>query len=151
MAKMTMLEVQAVKDRIKFLLRKRRTTENKLAGSDKSLQKQLNNQISHTATLTVATLLRILEHFPDVSADYLLRGINATLTDAEASQGAIVSEDFPTSEGAMTSDSLAPDHYGAGSPPVSDDAVKFLIQQLEEKDRQITRLLDLVNQLRQEQ
>ena len=147
-----MLEVQAVKDRIKFLLRKRRTTENKLAGSDKGLQKQLNNQISHTATLTVATVLRILEYFPDVSADYLLRGINATFTDAEVPQGAIASEDFPVSEGAMTSDSLAPDnHYGAGKPHVSNDAVKFLIQQLEEKDRQINRLLDLVNQSKQKQ
>ena len=149
---MTMLEVQAVKDRIKFLLKKRRTTENKLAGSDKGLQKQLNNQISHTATLTVATVLRILEYFPDVSADYLLRGINATFTDAEVPQGAIASEDFPVSEGAMTSDSLAPDnHYGAGKPSVPNDTVRFLIQQLEEKDRQINRLLDLVNQSKQEQ
>lgn|GEM_PF-908873 len=148
---MTMLEVQAVKDRIKILLKKRRTSENKLAGSNKGLQKQLNNQISHTATLTVATLLRILEHFPDVSADYLLRGINATFTGAEVSQGAIASEDFPASEGAMTSDSLAPDHYGAGKPPVSDDTVKFLFEQLEEKDRQINRLLDLISQSKQEQ
>ena len=147
-----MLEVQLVKDRIKFLLRKRRTTENKLAGSDKGLQKQLNNQISHTATLTVATVLRILEYFPDVSADYLLRGINATFTDAEVPQGAIASEDFPVSEGAMTNDSLAPNnYYGAGKPSVSNDTVKFLIQQLEEKDRQINRLLDLVNQSKQEQ
>ena len=146
-----MLEVQLVKDRIKFLLRKRRTTENKLAGSDKGLQKQLNNQISHTATLTVATVLRILEYFPDVSADYLLRGINATFTDAEVSQGAIASEDFPASEGAMTNDSLAPNHYGADKPPVPNDTVRFLIQQLEEKDRQINRLLDLINQLKQEQ
>ena len=149
---MTMLEVQLVKDRIKFLLRKRRTTENKLAGSDKGLQKQLNNQISHTATLTVATVLRILEYFPDVSADYLLRGINATFTDAEVPQGAIASEDFPVSEGAMTSDSLASDnHYGAGKPSVPNDTVRFLIQQLEEKDRQINRLLDLVNQSKQKQ
>ena len=148
---MTMLEVQAVKDRIKILLKKRRTSENKLAGSDKGLQKQLNNQISHTATLTVATLLRILEHFPDVSADYLLRGINATFTDAEVPQGAIVSEDFPASEGAIASEDLAPDHYGAGKPHVPNDTVRFLIQQLEEKDRQINRLLDLINQPKQEQ
>lgn len=149
---MTMLEVQAVKDRIKILLKKRRTSENKLAGSNKGLQKQLNNQISHTATLTVATLLRILEHFPDVSADYLLRGINATFTGAEVSQGAIASEDFPASEGAIASEDLAPDnHYGAGKPPVSDDTVKFLFEQLEEKDRQINRLLDLISQSKQEQ
>lgn len=67
-------KTDAVRKRIKRLLRQRGTTEHRLADGDAALQVRLNNQLSHGARLTADTILTVLERFPDVSAEWLLRG-----------------------------------------------------------------------------
>lgn len=63
-----------VRERIKHLQNEKGFTENGLAGGDIPTQKRLNRQLSHDAAITLDTLLRILDKYPDVSADWLLRG-----------------------------------------------------------------------------
>ena len=88
-----MSEVLEVKARIKALLKERRVTENQLSNDGPFSQKVLNNQISHQATLTVEMLLFLLDRFPDVSADWLMRGTEidhtAMVADTEAVRGLV--------------------------------------------------------------
>lgn len=63
-----------VRERIKHLQNEKGFTENGLASGDTPTQKRLNRQLSHDAAITLDTLLRILGKYPDVSADWLLRG-----------------------------------------------------------------------------
>ena len=48
-------------------------TENSISG-DSATQKRLNRQLSHGGTITLDTILLILDACPEVSADWLLLG-----------------------------------------------------------------------------
>lgn len=63
-----------VRGRIRQLQTEKGFTENGLAQGETSAQKRINRQLSHGAALTLDTVLRILMAYPDVSADWLLRG-----------------------------------------------------------------------------
>lgn len=82
---------------------------------DSATQKRLNRQLSHGATITLQTLLLVLKACPDVSADWLLFG-----------------------QGDMTG------REKAEPQDVSEITLRFL-SLLEEKDRQIDRLLQLLS------
>lgn len=123
-----------VRERIKALMRERRVTENKLSEGDSSLQRRLNSQLSHDSKLTVETLLLILDKFPDVSADWLLRGRE----QEKAVQGVASVGDNSIANNNNTTVNAT-------------EAVRCLVsqleekdKQLEEKDRQIDRLLQLL-------
>ena len=111
-----MSEVLDVKGRIKTLLREHRVTENQLSNDGPFSQKVLNNQISHKATLTVEMLLFILDRFPDVSAEWLMRGKETTTEPTTASDT---------------------------------EAVRGLLAQLAEKDRQLAEKDKQIGQLLQ--
>ena len=66
---------KALRERIRQVQTEKGITENGLAAGDASTQKRLNRQLSHGAAITSDTLLRILDACPDVSADWLLRGL----------------------------------------------------------------------------
>lgn len=66
---------EGVRQRLKELQKEKGYTENGLAGGDANRQKRLNRQLSHGAVITLDTILSILDNYPDVSADWLLRGI----------------------------------------------------------------------------
>ena len=68
------LTEEGVRQRLKELQKEKGYTENGLAGGDTNRQKRLNRQLSHGAVITLDTLLSVLENYPDVSADWLLRG-----------------------------------------------------------------------------
>lgn len=65
-----------VRDRINQLLKDKGFTQNSVAAGDKPAQKRLNSQLSHGAAITLDTVLRILDACPDISADWLLRGVD---------------------------------------------------------------------------
>ena len=65
---------EKVRERISALKLQKGFTENGLAGGDTPTQKRLNRQLSQGAAITLDTLTRILETYPDVSAEWLLRG-----------------------------------------------------------------------------
>jgi hypothetical protein len=124
-----MSDVLEVKGRIKALLKERKVTENQLSNDGPFSQKVLNNQISHKATLTVEMLLFILDKFPDVSADWLMRGTEGT--DA----GKVVGDNNIANNRNTT---------------VNDtDAVRGLVAQLAEKDKQLAEKDKQIGQLLQ--
>ena len=111
-------DVLEVKGRIKTLLRERNVTENQLARDGRFSQKVLNRQISHEATLTVEMVLYILDRFPDVSADWLLKGI-----DTRTAGNVVGDNNIANNRNTTVNDA---------------DAVRVMAQQLSEKDKQIT-------------
>lgn len=100
---------EAVRARINKLQTEKGFTENGLAGGNIPTQKRLNRQLSHGAAITLDTLLRILQAYPEISAEWLLRGTgemykSAKITGANSVTGrnatvigqqtAILSENF---------------------------------------------------------
>ena len=63
-----------VKDRVLQLFKYKRISVRAMAAQIGMAQKNLNNQVSGEVALSMHTLLLILDAFPDVSAEWLLRG-----------------------------------------------------------------------------
>ncbi len=68
-------QAENVRSRINSVLTEKGLTENSVAAGDSAAQSRLNSQLSHTGRITLDTVLRILDACPDISADWLLRGI----------------------------------------------------------------------------
>ncbi len=68
-------KAEAVRQRIKTVLQEKGISENSVAAGDGAVQSRLNSQLSHGKRITLDTVLRILDTCPDISADWLLRGI----------------------------------------------------------------------------
>ena len=64
----------AVKERIKEVLHYKKITLSGFAGDNNALQKKLSRQINLGGGLTFETISAILERYPDISAEWLLRG-----------------------------------------------------------------------------
>ena len=114
-----------VKARISALLSEKGLTENKLAGDNAATQKRLNRQLSHDAALTVETLLMVLDACPGVSADFLLFGTPAPAPVANLAENAIGG-------------------IGSFQNINANDTINRLVALLEEKDRQINQLLQIL-------
>ena len=63
-----------VRIRIKEVLAKEKTTVNFLATSSGTNQAKLRNQIMVSTAISLDTILLVLERFPHISAEWLLRG-----------------------------------------------------------------------------
>lgn len=113
-----------VRKRIAVIKKEKRWTENSLA-KDPATQKRLNRQLSHDATITVDTILLILEACPDVSADWLLRGTGTMTTP------------FPDEPS-----SACPTDVQVTCPS---DLCARILDLLELKDRQMDRLINLLS------
>lgn len=115
---------ESVRKRIEEVKKSFKWTENSLA-KDPATQKRLNRQLSHGGTITLETILLILEACPGVSADWLLLG-----------QG----EMQPSSESLTI-----PEPGGDGSLTLDQFTTFHLISLLEHKNRHIDRLIDLLS------
>ena len=62
-----------VRERINAILKEKGVTQNSVANGDAPAQKRLNSQLSHGATLTLDSVLRVLHACSDISAEWLLR------------------------------------------------------------------------------
>ena len=63
-----------VKQRIKSILRAKKIQIPVLSEGDENLRRTLFRQINEDTALTISTVVFILDKFPDVSAEWLLRG-----------------------------------------------------------------------------
>ena len=106
--------VNKIRERIAVLKEEYNWTENSLA-DDAATQNRLNRQLSHGATISLETLLLVLEACPDVSTDWLLFG-----------------------RGGMTRE----EH---GTTPDDSELCHRFLSLLEEKDRQMDQLLKLLS------
>ena len=69
-----------VRLRVLDAIEKGNTTINELAGRDNAVRMAITRQLKHGATLTVDTVLRLLNMFPAMSANYLMRGRSVGLS-----------------------------------------------------------------------
>lgn len=122
---------KGVRDRIAALQKEKRFTENGLADGDTPTQKRLNRQLSHGAAITLDTLLRILESYPEISAEWLLRGSG----DMFIQHGGITGANKVTGRNATVIGQQG--HCGELSEG-------FVRELLAEKDKQIHTLLALL-------
>lgn len=120
---------EGVRQRLKKLQKEKGYTENGLAGGDANTQKRLNRQLSHGAIITLDTILRILRNYPEVSADWLLRG------SGEMYHSGITGANKVTGDNATV--------IGQQAVTLSENFVNGL---LAEKDKQIHTLLSLLSQ-----
>ena len=68
-----------VRKRIQEVLSKEKTTVNSLATSSGKNQAKLRNQIMVSTAISLDTILLVLERFPLISAEWLLRGNGSML------------------------------------------------------------------------
>ena len=64
----------AIRQRIKDVLSAKDSNPTKFSSGDTAMQKRLSRQLNSGATITFETISSILDSFPDVSAEWLLRG-----------------------------------------------------------------------------
>ena len=65
---------ELVKQRIKEILSCFNVSQNKFANGDSAFQKRLSRQLNGGASIDFQTIASVLERFPEVSAEWLLRG-----------------------------------------------------------------------------
>lgn len=73
-----------VKDRVLQLFKANRISVRAMAQKIGMAQKNLNNQVSGEVSLSMHTLLLILSTFPNVSAEWLLRGTGDMFLDGSS-------------------------------------------------------------------
>ena len=123
------LTEEGVRQRLKELQKEKGYTENGLAGGDTNRQKRLNRQLSHGAVITLDTLLSVLENYPDVSADWLLRGSGDMYSSGITGANKVMGDNATV--------------IGQQAVTLSENFVNGL---LAEKDKQIHTLLSLLAQ-----
>ena len=64
----------SIRQRIKSILDEFNSNINRLAGDDANFQNRLSRQINQGASISCDTISRVLRAFPEVSAEWLLRG-----------------------------------------------------------------------------
>ena len=64
----------SIRQRIKDILSAFNSNTNRLAGDDVNFQNRLSRQINQGASISCDTISRVLHAFPEVSAEWLLRG-----------------------------------------------------------------------------
>lgn len=63
-----------IRQRIIAIFQEKKTNPTRFSGEDKAMQKRLSRQLNGGSSITSETILGILNTFPDVSAEWLLRG-----------------------------------------------------------------------------
>lgn len=63
-----------VRQRIIAIFQEKKTNPTRFSGEDKAMQKRLSRQLNGEASITSETILGILNTYPDISAEWLLRG-----------------------------------------------------------------------------
>lgn len=83
-----------VKMRIRELLADYQSNPTQLSKRFGVNQKTLNSQINDSTTLSASTILLILQAFPEVSAEWLLRGVGEIRKEQEQEKRQISAEDM---------------------------------------------------------
>lgn len=128
------LEAENVRTRINAVLKEKGLTENSVAAGDGATQSRLNSQLSHGKRITLDTVLRIMTACPDISADWLLRGIGEKYRSIQSITGAgkVIGENATV----------------IGQQILSETFVRDLLaekdKQIQNKDMQIQTLLELM-------
>lgn len=77
--------MEEIRERIKKVLKDHETTANGISDGDSAVQNKLSRQLREAA-VTVDTIQLVLRKFPDVSAEWLLRGEDVQVTQSSSEQ-----------------------------------------------------------------
>jgi hypothetical protein len=77
----------AVKQRIKDFLKSKKVSLNSISAGDVAKKMALSRQINGDTSLSHGTISLLLETFPDLSAEWLLRGVGDMLTTTQTANG----------------------------------------------------------------
>ena len=125
-----------VKQRIKSILRAKKIQIPVLSEGDENLRRTLFRQINEDTALTISTVVFILDKFPDVSAEWLLRGQGDMFKHTNHAP-------IQTQNGGIGNTQNLNTYTDSLELLRSEIAAKN--DQLRVKDEQIARLLDLLN------
>lgn len=133
----------SVKQRIKQILRSKKIQIPLLAEGDENLRRTLFRQINEETTLAISTVIFILDKFPDVSAEWLLRGEGdmfkhtnpATIQTQNGGIGNTQNMNTYTEPIDLLRTEIA----------AKNEQLKVKDDQLRAKDDQIAKLLDMLN------
>ena len=133
----------AVKQRIRDILRVKRSNLTIIAEGVESVRVTLSRQISGRTALSFSTIDIFLDKFPDVSAEWLLRGEGdmfkhtnpATIQTQNGGIGNTQNMNTYTEPIDLLRTEIA----------AKNEQIKVKDEQLRSKDEQIARLLDLLN------
>lgn len=124
----------SIRQRIKDVLSKHHSNTNRLAGDDTAFQNRLSRQINQGSSISCDTVARVLMAFPDVSAEWLLRGQGQML----------ISDNLPKFHG-LESDSELDVHASLARMAAELEEYKLQVMRLEaQKDYLQERNDDLV-------
>ena len=121
-----------VKKRLQMALDAHNENPNSLSRKRGTNQKTLNNQINGETSVSLSTILLIIDTLPDVSAEWLLRGTGSMLLGDEKTGGHVATNSH------IVTNSHYETHTGSTLP---EDLVRDI---LAKKDEQIQVLLELL-------
>ena len=75
-----------IRQRIIAIFQEKKTNPTRFSGEDKAMQKRLSRQLNGGASITSETILGILNTYPDISAEWLLRGKGEMLIASSANE-----------------------------------------------------------------
>ena len=130
---------ELVRQRINDVLAYYKTTNNKLSDGNSAIQVKLSRQLSQGAAITCQTMLFILSKFPDVSAEWLLRG-EGTMLKSESSEKSVNTYNI---KGTDNSVHVRGDNQGdiTTNGASSGDSKDAIILQLLEQQKELMKLL----------
>lgn len=126
-----------VRNRLKDVLKNYRVSENALADGDAATQKRLNRQLAGAA-ITAETLALVLDRFPDLSAEWLIRG-TGTMSGADPQQ-------ISTNKNAAINGGI---NGNINSHIQAEAETSALVSQLAVKDKQIADMQKTIDGLMQ--
>ena len=122
-----------VRERVNEFLKNKRFTVNALSKELNINQRTLNGQLRENIAMSVNTLCAILERFPELSAEWILRGTEPMLLNGQATQSNIHGDNI---QGGHVSIQQA-----------DQQVIQYLKQQLEEEKARSKEYWNTIQQL----
>lgn len=127
----------AVKQRIKVLLEAKKATLNSIANGDTALKMALSRQVNGTTAISQVTISLLLSKFPDLSAEWLLRGAGDMLISS------VVSTEGQPREHRENTDTTTEDSSDAALKEKIEELLNTTLAAYKEKIEELQYIIDL--------
>lgn len=129
-----------VLQRIRDIMLAKNMSENAFAKACNIGQKTLNSTFNRGGDVKFSTLYQILSTFPDVSAEWLMRGEGEMIRIKNDEKTVNITNVHRSNTGSIATGAAA-------APSSSSEECAFLREQIKEKDARITELTDTIIKL----
>lgn len=131
------MEENAILQRIRELIVVKNMSENAFAKACGIGQKTLNSAFNRNADVKFSTLYQILSNFPDVSAEWLMRGKGDMFLRENPTNSVNITNVHRSNTGSIATGAAA-------AHSSSSEECAFLREQIKEKDARIKELTDTI-------